>query len=100
MVSYYATLAVTCYTIYLRRFSENRSLVVGPLRPYATLSWCLVCVICNSKSFHFFIQTLHNDRSHIENVHLLFCTHFMNFVLILMGVEPSHVFDPKCLGGA
>ena len=34
---------------------------------------CLTCVICNSNSFHSFIQTkLHNDCSHIED-HLM-CT--------------------------
>ena len=26
-----------------------------------------------------YIQTLHNDCLHIEDVHLLFCTHFMIF---------------------
>ena len=27
-----------------------------------------------------YVQTLHNDCLHIEDVHLLFCTHFM-FIL-------------------
>ena len=46
-------------------------------------SGCLVCVICN---FSFvFIQTLHNDCWHIEDVHLLFCLHFVIFFLILEG---------------
>ena len=51
-------------------------LVIGPLRPSicpsirqsAILLGCLVCVICNSKNFHFFIQTLHNTCSHIEDL--------------------------------
>ena len=32
---------------------------------------CLIelCAICNSNRFHSFIRTLHNDCSHIENVH-------------------------------
>ena len=33
----------------------------------------MVCVICSS--FH----SLHNDCLHIEDVHLLFCAHFMVF---------------------
>ena len=33
-------------------------LVRGPLRPSATLLRCLVCVICNSKSFHSFLFKL------------------------------------------
>ena len=27
-----------------------------------------------------YVQTLHNDCLHIEDVHLLFCTHFMIFL--------------------
>ena len=37
----------------------------------------LVCVKYNSNSFHSFILTLNNNCSHIENVHLLFCTYLM-----------------------
>ena len=39
---------------------------------------CLVCVICVSQQFSFlYIQTLHNDCSHIEDVHLPFCAHLV-----------------------
>ena len=52
------------------------------VRLFATLLGCLVCEICNSKSFHsFFIQTLHNDCSHIEDVHLLLCAQFIFFLI-------------------
>ena len=59
------------------------------------LRGCLVCVICNSKNFlFFFIQTSHNDCSHIEDVHLLYCAHFIIFFSFLMGVEHRH-FSPS-----
>ena len=61
---------------------------------------CLVCVICDSKSFHsFFILTLHNDCSHIEDVHLLFCTHFMDFLFFIFGGLELRIFSVKCLEG-
>ena len=41
-----------------------------------------VTSLCNLQ-FQKFIQTLHNDGSHIEDVHLLFCAHFMNIFSIL-----------------
>ena len=47
-----------------------------------------------------FIQTLLNDCSHIEDVHLLFCASFINFFSFLRGVVLRHFFHPKCLGGA
>ena len=52
---------------------------------------CLVCVICNSNSFH-------NDFSHIEDVHLLFFTHFMIFFSFL-GSLTKILFSDKCLEG-
>ena len=39
---------------------------------------CQVCVICNSNVSFLYIQTLHNDCSYIEDVHLLFCAHLIN----------------------
>ena len=60
--------------------------------PSEMLRECLVCVICNSNSIHFFyIQTLHNDCSHIENVHLLFYAHFIDiYFSFLWGLELRH----------
>ena len=49
---------------YLRGFSESRSSngSTPSVCPSQSLLRCLVCIICNSKSFTFiFIQTLHND---------------------------------------
>ena len=49
--------------------------------PFKMIRQCLVCVICNSKQFPFlYIQTLHNNCSHTEDV-LLVCAPFDNIVL-------------------
>ena len=57
--------------------------------------------LCNLQKFSFlFIKTLPYDCSHIEDVHLLFCTCFITFFLFLRGVELRHFFHRKCLGGA
>ena len=42
--------------------------------------------------------TLHNDNSHIENVRLLLCTHFMN-IFFIFGVLNLEFFSVKCLEG-
>ena len=58
--------------------------------------------LCNLKLQQYsilYIQTLHNDCSHIEDVHLLFCAHLINIFLFLTGVELRHFFLPRCLGG-
>ena len=68
---------------------------MGPLRPSATLLGCLVCVNCNSKIF----QTLHNDCSHIEDVHFPFCAHLIIIFSFLTGVELRHFIHPKCVPG-
>ena len=58
-----------------------------PASQSAKLLGCLLCVICNSNSFHsFYFQTFHNDCSYIEDVHLPFCAHLIN-ILIFTGVE-------------
>ena len=66
---------------YLRRFSESRSGSSG--------TKCVQSVI--PKLFIPFIQTLPNDCSHIEDVHLLFCACFI-FFPFLRGVELGHFF--------
>ena len=52
-----------------------------------------------------YVQTLHNDCLHIEDVHLLFCTHFMNFYVQRFsesrsssGSTPSVPLTPTILG--
>ena len=58
-------------------------------------------VLCNLylKQFSFFyIQNLHNDCSLFEDVHLLFCMHFVNFSFIF-GVLNLEFFPVKCLDG-
>ena len=42
-----------------------------------------------------YIQTLHNDCLHIEDVPLQFCAHLINIFSILMGVELRHIFHLK-----
>ena len=54
--------------------------------------------LCNLQ-FQKFIQTLHNDGSHFEDVHLSFCAHLINIFSFLTGVELRHFFHPKCIGG-
>ena len=46
-----------------------------------------------------YIQTLHSDYSHIEDVHILFCADLIIFFSFLRGVEFRHFFYPKCLVG-
>ena len=43
---------------------------------------------------------LHNDCSHISDVHLPFCTHLITIFSFLTGIELRHFYHPKCLGGA
>ena len=45
------------------------------------------------------IQTLHNDCSYIEHVHLLFCAHLINIFLFLGLFNLDIFFHRKCLGG-
>ena len=83
---------------YLRRFSESRSSsgstpsgrlsVRTSVRLSVRPKHCRVPSLCNlslQKFLFFFIQTLPNDYSHIEDVHLLFCARFINFFLIFEG---------------
>ena len=63
----------------------------------ATLLGCLVCVIVIPNVFIPYIQTLHIDCSHIEDVHLLFYAHLINILAFFRGVELRHFFHPKCL---
>ena len=49
--------------------------------------------LCNLQLHQYsflYIQTLHDDFSHIEDVHLPFCAHFIFSFLFLMGVELRH----------
>ena len=60
---------------------------------------CQVCVTCNSNSFHSFILKLCiMDCSHIEDVHLLFSAHLINFFTFLTGVELGHFSIRNVLG--
>ena len=53
--------------------------------------------LCNLKLQQYsilYIQTLHNDCSHIEDVHLLFCARFIFFFFTFWtGVELRHFFS-------
>ena len=83
------------------RWVHSVRLSVRPsVRLSATLLGCLVCVICNSNSFHSFIfKLLHNDFLYIEDVHLLFCAHLINIFSFFTGVELRHFFHLKWVGG-
>ena len=59
--------------------------------------------LCNLKLQQYsilYIQTSHNDCSHIEDVHLLFCARFIILFTFLTGVELRRLFLPRFLGGA
>ena len=70
--------SITCVTL------AKAGLVMG-LSPMCNTFGCLVCVICNSKSFHSFLFIL----SHIEDVRApsILCTFHDFFCLFLRGVE-------------
>ena len=57
-----------------------------------------LCNLYLQKFLFFFIQTLPNDCSHIENVHLLFCARFINIFLFLRGVELRHFSIHNAMG--
>ena len=57
--------------------------------PFKMLRWCLVSVMCNSSSFHSFIQILHYDCSYIEHVHPIFGEHIDD---IFGSVEIRHFY--------
>ena len=100
---------------YLHHFSESRS------SSGSTPSVCLfvrshVCLsvhpsvrntfgvpsLCNLylQQFSFlYIQTLSNDCSYIEDVHLLFCSHLINIFSFLRVLNLRHFFLLKCIGG-
>ena len=55
--------------------------------------------LCNLKQFSFpNIQTLNNDCSYIEDVHLLFCTHFI-ILFFILGILNLDIFPVKCVEG-
>ena len=59
--------------------------------------------LCNLKLQQYsflYIQTLHNDCSHIEDVHLLFCAHLINIFSFLTSVELRHFFPSEMFRGA
>ena len=73
---------------HLRCLSESRSRGGSnpSVCPSATLLGCLLCLICNSKRFYSFLfKHCNMGCSHIDDVHLLFCAHFMNIFLICEG---------------
>ena len=68
-------------------------LVIGSLR-LSVRNTFGVPSLCNLFNF-LFIQTLINDCSHIEDLHLPFCAHLINVFSFLMGVELRHFFHLK-----
>ena len=58
--------------------------------------------LCNLylQQFSFlYIQTLSNDCSYIEDVHLLFFAHLINIFSFLRVLNLRHFFLLKCIGG-
>ena len=78
-----------------------RSFVRSSVRPSVRNTFG-VPSLCNLQLQQFsflYVQTLPNDCSHIEDVHLLFCAHLINIFSFFTGVELRHIFFPKCIGG-
>ena len=76
--------------------SSSGSILSDHLSVHPQPLGCLVCVICYSKSFHSFVFKLYNDCSHNENVHFLFCAHFMN-IFSFLGVLNFSSYPSKML---
>ena len=55
------------------------------------------CLVVSPTVFITLYSILHDDCSHIEDVHLPFCAHLINIFLFLTGVEHRHFFLPRCL---
>ena len=83
------------YNLYLRCYSKCRSCSGSTIHPSATLLGCLVCVSVTSQISFLFIQTLHNDCSHIEDVHLLFLCTFHEYFHIFIGLLNLDIFPSK-----
>ena len=106
---------LTVRYFYLRGFSESRS--SSGSTPSVSLSVCsFVCPsvrlsvrntfgvpsLCNLYLHQFsflYIQTLSNDCSYIEDVHLLFCAPLINIFSFLWVLNLRHFFLLKCIGG-
>ena len=63
------------------------------------LRWFLVCVICNTKSFHSLIFKLCIMVVHTLNMCLPYLCKFDKHFLIFRAVELRYFFHPKCLRG-
>ena len=69
--------------------------------PSEMLRGCLVCVICNSNSFHSLIFKLRIMIVYTLNIHLhlLFCAYLIYIFLFLGLLDSRHFIHLKCLGG-
>ena len=91
------------YLLFCAHFIFSNFLRVLNLDIFLIINGKGVPSLCNLKLQQYsilYIQTLHNDCSHIEDVHLLFCARFIIFLTFLTGVELRRFFLPRCLGGA
>ena len=86
---------------YLPHFSESRSSNWStPSVHQQHFLGCLICVICNSKSFHSFLFKLNIMIVHLLKMYTSILCTFHDYFSSLMGVELRHFFHPKCSGGA
>ena len=92
----------TCF-FYLRRLSESRysSGSTLSIRLFIRkLLGCLVCVICSSKSFHFFLLKLCIMIVHILKTCTYYFAHISRlFFLFFWGLLNSDIFSLKMLRG-
>ena len=92
----------TSYFVHISFFFSNFLRVLN-LDIFSMINAKGVPSLCNLKLQQYsilYIQTLHNDFSHIKDVHLLFCARFIILFTFLTGVELRRFFLPRCLGGA
>ena len=92
----------TSYFVHISFFFSNFLRVLN-LDIFSIINAKGVPSLCNLKLQQYsilYIQTLHNDCSHIEDEHLLFCARFIILFTFLTGVELRLFFLPRCLGGA
>ena len=104
----------SCTLLYVH--SSFANILMGKRELVALLSlssWCLMIVVWLFLAVtwvclqfvivvfpdHTHLLFLYNDCSHIEDVHLLFCAHFINIFSFLRGIELRHFFPSTILRG-
>ena len=78
--------------VFIFRDLEHRHFLFKMLR------WCLVCVFCNSKSFHSLVIKRCIMSYHTMNICTFYFVYIDKYFLMFRAVELSHCFHLKFLG--